>query len=550
MRSFWILPAAALLLAAPCLAQPVIAAVVNNYSLVRSGLPNYGIAQGSIFAIYGNNFGTVSSPLQVAPLKTVLSGISVQIQGSGAAVQAFLYYVTPTQIGGVLPSATPVGNGQITVTIGSQTSAPAPITVVQSAFGILTDVLGVASAFDGNWKRLSQSNAANPGDVVVLYGTGAGPISGDDSQAPASENLFAIPIAVDVGGIPASVQYHGRSGYPGLDQINVVIPAGVFGCNVSVAIVSAGLVSNVAFIPVAAQGRTCTDQYPGVNLIPTLYLTPSVIHNIGTIAIQRFVRIPSPAPFGPPPTATVSGDVGFTRTIYSEPTPTGVGGQGVFPSIGSCSTGAAFLPAAALTEHQGPAKEALTAFTLLDAGPSMHFSNPSGTVASIPRVANGSYSGTLAESSGLTSTFLPTAGGVVKIDNGAGGSDVGAFSAQMSTAPPIVWTNLMAIPSVIDSTQDLTLKWTGGNPSGVVAITANSSTAYSGGTISGAVYCHAPVSAGQFTIPSSALLSLPESSTEGSLLFVTADQSSFSAPGMDAGIILLVIADDLSVKYK
>ena len=35
-------------------AQPVINAVINNFSGLKPGLPNYGIAPASLFVIYGN----------------------------------------------------------------------------------------------------------------------------------------------------------------------------------------------------------------------------------------------------------------------------------------------------------------------------------------------------------------------------------------------------------------------------------------------------------------------------------------------------------------
>lgn len=47
------------LFAAAASAQaPVIGGLANNYSYISAGLPNYGIAQGSIFDI----FGTSSNP--------------------------------------------------------------------------------------------------------------------------------------------------------------------------------------------------------------------------------------------------------------------------------------------------------------------------------------------------------------------------------------------------------------------------------------------------------------------------------------------------------
>ena len=82
-------------------------------------------------------------------------------------------------------------------------------------------------------------------------------------RAPSQIDL-TLQIEVDIGGVAAKVLYHGRSRYPGLDQINVVVPAGVSGCAVSVDVVTGSYASNFATIPVAASGRTCSDPIIGV----------------------------------------------------------------------------------------------------------------------------------------------------------------------------------------------------------------------------------------------------------------------------------------------
>jgi uncharacterized protein (TIGR03437 family) len=182
------------------------------------GLPNYGIAQGSIFVIFGTNLANTSTGLQAAPLQTDLDGVSVQITVGGSTTQALLYYVMPNQIAGLIPSSTPAGSGQIIVANNGQASSPSPITVVQSVFGIATTFSSdsnlaffgavFAAAFDVNFNPLSDTNAANPGDVVVIYGTGAGPISTNDAVTPPVQNLAGIPIEVDIGGFASAVLYH------------------------------------------------------------------------------------------------------------------------------------------------------------------------------------------------------------------------------------------------------------------------------------------------------------------------------------------------------
>src|ERR1051326_384683 len=139
MKSFVKALAGCVFLAAAASAQPPgIAGLANNYSGIAPGLPNYGIAQGSIFLIIGVNLAPSNTGLQALPLKTTLNGVTVNVTVNGTLTHPLLYYVTSQQIAAILPSSTPVGTGTVSVTTGVGTSSNAPIVVVQSAFGILT----------------------------------------------------------------------------------------------------------------------------------------------------------------------------------------------------------------------------------------------------------------------------------------------------------------------------------------------------------------------------------------------------------------------------
>ncbi len=218
--------------------RPPLPEIANIYSWTLAGLPNYGTAQGSIFAVFGTNLSSTTVPLQGGPLQTTLSGVSLTVSVNGTATQPLLYYLSPTQINAVLPSSTPVGKAH-TVTNSGGTSTGYPINVVASAFGLLTfNWLGPLAGFNAsnNGAYLGFSASANPGDILELWGTGLGPVADDAAGGPVS-----APATVYIGGIAADVQYHGRSSYTGLDQINVVVPTGVTGCNVSVVVQMAAI---------------------------------------------------------------------------------------------------------------------------------------------------------------------------------------------------------------------------------------------------------------------------------------------------------------------
>lgn len=87
-------------------------------------------------------------------------------------------------------------------------------------------------------------------------------------------------------------------------------------------------------------------------------------------------------------------------------------------------------------------------------------------------------------------------------------------------------------------------------------MTAGSGVVTRAGTLNALVTCSAPVAAGQFTIPPSALLALPPSSLSGQdtvptfLDLQSQDLFPFSAPGLDAGLVDVQFQSRLTVPYQ
>ena len=187
-KRFARLPAISLLSAAIAwrslsLAWPTSTAVVRG-----TGLPGSGIAQGSIFSIYGTGLGPDAAVAASFPLPTTLggaSGTSVAVTVGGTQVSAIMLYAGSDQMNAILPSTTPVGSGTFTVTYNGQISAPAAIQVVASTFGIYTfneQGNGQAIATDVNYNVNTIIHTFHPGDYVTLWGTGLGAISASDAD--------------------------------------------------------------------------------------------------------------------------------------------------------------------------------------------------------------------------------------------------------------------------------------------------------------------------------------------------------------------------------
>jgi uncharacterized protein (TIGR03437 family) len=118
-------------------AAPAITGVTNSATNIPPGLPNSGIPQGSIFAIYGSGLGPAT--LQQAttfplPSTAGLAGTTVTVTVSGVTETCIMFYTVASQVAALLPSATPVGTGTLTVSYQGQ-SGSISIQVTGAGFG-------------------------------------------------------------------------------------------------------------------------------------------------------------------------------------------------------------------------------------------------------------------------------------------------------------------------------------------------------------------------------------------------------------------------------
>ncbi|MEI9812157.1 MAG: hypothetical protein WDO18_05545 [Acidobacteriota bacterium] len=511
--------------------NPVVTQILNNYGLEPlAASQNSGIAQGSIFIVKGTNLSDQTTGLQdTYPLVTTLRGVRMQITVGATTTFAYFYYVLPGQLAGILPSNTPVGTGTLVVQNNGKSSAPATIKVVRSAFGTLAVSgagSGMAAVHDSNYNLLSATNATNPSKYLVFYGSGAGPTTKDESVlqtgANASGDFTNIPITVTIGGKAATVLYHARTQYPGLDQINVQVPAldaNTYSCAVAVIITLDGVVSNATTIPVAASGSTCTNPSTGGGGTTFNGLSQTDIDAIvsrgafkfGSIDISRSTTYSSG--FGQPETMTKSdeGSASFFSItgldLRNMLTQTSVIAGYVTPAPGVCNV---FNTQAILDAYPN------ITYASLDAGPSVTLRGPAGGSRVMTKETNAgfiSYSATLGNAT--AGNFLDAG---TYTAAGTGGPGVGAFSISVPMAPEITWTNRTALATVTRSS-GMTVNWTGGEPTGLVTVTGTSIDTLTASA--GIFQCYARGSAGTLTVPASVLTRIPASTSI----------SGFSIPG-------------------
>jgi len=507
---------------------PAINTIQNNYSYIVPGLPNYGIAPGALFLITGTDLSaTAAGPItlqsSMAPgLPTTLNGAAITVTVNGVTTHPAIYYSIATQIAAVLPSSTPTGTGTITVSYHGVPSPAVPITVLASALGLDSfngTGTGLGVATDLNYNLIGYLHPATPLQNITLWGSGLGADPADsDTTVTSTPHPVNVPLAIYIGGVPTKILYQGASGYPGLNQINVQIPATVpLGCGISVVAVSGSVVSNTVTLPISALGAACADTMLG-------YTGTQLATEINGAAVGSLTLVQS-TNFNPQIGIQTNALGTFQKTATA---------PGIL-SLGGCtlSSEAGVAPALAVPAGAG-----------LDAG-AVTVSTPLGTVAmtNTPTQAGGAsgiYSApvtnSIFQSSGTTVTFT-----------GSGGADVGAFSGSVVFGAPLTWTNQTGI-SVVTRANGQLVTWNGGPGNSYVAISGSS---YSG-TATAAFTCYAPVAAGQFTVPAYILQALPAQGG-GAATFQVANMTlpvAFTAQGLNGGSLSVGVSTVANVSYQ
>jgi uncharacterized protein (TIGR03437 family) len=534
-------------LSLPAVAQTKVSAVVNAASSAAPGLPNASIAQGSMFVAYGSGMGAAQLTLPTSyPLPTSggLNGTSAKVTVGGQTLDVIMIYASATQIAGVVPSATPTGTGTLSVSYNGQ-SGSTPITVVPNSFGIFAvnqagSGPGIITFADNGLAGLAK--AANPGETLVIWGTGLGPVSGNEAAGALPGNQPNIPVKVWFGGQPAAIAYQGRSGCcAGLDQIAIVVPANVTGCNVPVYVQIGNTVSNPVTTAAAASGRTCTD---ASGLTSTTYqqLFSNSTLNFGSVSLSRTISTSAGVGgFGATSTKTDEGSAAFLKISVPQ--------GGLLGLIGSTTIGACTI-----TTFSGQSTSVYGTYTYtgLDAGPSIAVSGPAGsrTLTPIPSLA-GFYSATLGDTT--PGNYLDPGTYTV---SGGGGAGVGSFSTSLTLPPTLTWTNQTSA-STVTRASGQAITWTGGDPTGYVTITGSSFAVVGSSGVGASFSCQAPTSAGNFTIPAYVLLSLPASSSTGGFAIpgslsvgTSSALKQFTATGIDIGYAQSSVSISQSATYQ
>jgi uncharacterized protein (TIGR03437 family) len=161
-------------------------------------------------------------------LPAQLDGVTVTVNGKNA----FLYYISPTQVNILTPPDAIEGAVRIQLTDGQLTSAPVTVEALATSPSFFIFGAGPYAAAEhtgGSFVGPANLYAglttpARPGETVVLFANGFGATSTPVTGGSLTQGGTLSPLpAVTIGGIAATVKFAGLVA-PGQFQFNVVVP--------------------------------------------------------------------------------------------------------------------------------------------------------------------------------------------------------------------------------------------------------------------------------------------------------------------------------------
>jgi uncharacterized protein (TIGR03437 family) len=219
--------------------------VINLGGIVTA--TDYGgfknISPATFVEIYGLNLATTpsldwSNAFNGSQAPTTLGGTTATVGG----LPAYVELASPHQVNLLVPSGVALGQQQVVVSTVGGSSVATTVTVNAIAPGILAPPVFKFAAgqyafalFPDNRTYVLPPGVApanlpiaraKPGDVIILYGLGFGPVSPNltaGTLVEQSNQLFSFQAAF--AGVQATVQFAGLvQTYTGLYQFNIVVP--------------------------------------------------------------------------------------------------------------------------------------------------------------------------------------------------------------------------------------------------------------------------------------------------------------------------------------
>lgn len=209
------------------------------------------VAGKSIVSAFGTNLATSTQIAATNPLPTSLAGASVSVQDfKGVERAAPLFFVSPNQINYEIPAGTAPGAALIKFSNGNQIVTGSTIVAVSAPAIFTSDGSGTGAAialdaFTFTPAPFNPTSSNGQPNVITVFGSGLG----EDGTDIAGNIAARVQATID--GKPVTVSYAGEApGFVGLNQLNIVFPAGISAGNHTLVMSRNGLSSNAVGIAV------------------------------------------------------------------------------------------------------------------------------------------------------------------------------------------------------------------------------------------------------------------------------------------------------------
>ena len=209
---------------------PIIGAggVVSAASIVSQ----QPLAPGAFISIYGSNLSQGLDSSTTLPLATQLAGAQVILGGK----QLPLQFASTGQINAIVGFDVPPNTTQqLIVQQGSTVSVPEPVTIAPAQPAVFTPDAsgkgpGIIDVYKPDGTHLGVGQPVSAGYVLVIFCSGLGAVDPPVAAgaAPTQPSKAVNDVTATIGGVNAPVQFAGVVvGFPGLYQVNAVVPNGV-----------------------------------------------------------------------------------------------------------------------------------------------------------------------------------------------------------------------------------------------------------------------------------------------------------------------------------
>jgi uncharacterized protein (TIGR03437 family) len=317
------LPLYALLLAGGANAYTCTNTVAPDITFIDSASAYGGYSDftsGSWLEIKGSNLADPNDPriasgtgewaqsdFNGANAPTVLDGISATVDGK----PAYIAYISPTQINIQAPQGSATGSIMVTVTNCHATSSAVVFREQSLAPGLLAppnysvngkQYLVATFASDAEYvlnTSIGQSfgllsRPAKPGDLIVAYGVGFGPVS--PAIAPGvivtSNNAVTNPVTISFGSTLANITYAGLTPeFVGLYEFYITVPQGLADGDYPIVVTQNGVQ-----LPQPAYYLTIQSGGGATPMVQSLTLSSSSV--AGGSGVTGTVTLTAPAPAG------------------------------------------------------------------------------------------------------------------------------------------------------------------------------------------------------------------------------------------------------------